>query len=952
MKKQLLMVIALLCTIAQGTWAESVTFNVRSWDEANKKVVITTETKDCYVLEGDHSEDWQFMGSADDLADHYYVVKGDVKFKTINVYGNAHLILADGATLTLTGGLKVEQDNNSACIHIYSQSNDDQEGRLVVTNSYSGAAGIGASEGCNSGGVIIHGGKLDITGGKCAPGIGAGKRTSDVETVIKGEIIIYGGTVKAHGGNYGAGIGGGSGRFHGNYNGDGKIYIYGGTVTATGGELAAGVGGGGAWQSTFPNTAVDGGVGQKVYVYGGTLTAQGGKQGAGIGGGSFGKNEKGNANGGTLEVYGGTVNATGGDYGAGIGGGFACKGATVNISGGVVNAKGGTDAAGIGGGEYGSGGVVTISGGSVRAEGTSYGAGIGGGECNIDNNRGWGNTVTITGGTVIAIAGNDCKGQEESGGSAIGCGQGRNSKSDTKYAGSLEIPDNYSVIAGEKESDIERVFTSSERIAACRWRNYVKIEACQHSTPFVGSDRSEALTYSIDDDVYHTKHCRYCNYTAQEEHSGLFCACGKTNTCRFTEYYPGTEKNTYVEGMTTNVGAGMDFYLPECKTIPNGYTFLGWEMNPDPEDGNEWLAVLSEDIMEAGASVNAQLGQAPAQFYPRFIYDFKDEWQWNDDYTKCTLKINCDALNYTYQVVLTQNDAIVRQYFDDHVEYSIRYTYTNNGYDYKFYTKESVPNVLILRDDTDNNAAIEKYVGKKASTSLQDHKFYIDGTWNPICLPFDVSENDFDTDVIEIKTLESSAFNSSTGTLTLNFVDADVIEAGKPYLIRWNLSEEERNLFNLIGALAGMTDAENNITSYEFEPAYIDNTLRPVETDYANFAGTFSPVSLTASDNSKVYLNTGNMLNYPTADTTIGACRTMFQLNGITMDEVKRIESNIGLTYDATPTGISTIGQSDNLQSYDEAIYDLSGRKVSNGKLSNGQMPKGIYIYKGKKIVM
>ena len=46
------------------------------------------------------------------------------------------------------------------------------------------------------------------------------------------------------------------------------------------------------------------------------------------------------------------------------------------------------------------------------------------------------------------------------------------------------------------------------------------------------------------------------------------------------------------------------------------------------------------------------------------------------------------------------------------------------------------------------------------------------------------------------------------------------------------------------------------------------------------------------------------------------------------------------------------IGQFDNLQFDDDDIYDLSGRKIINGKWSNDQMPKGIYIYKGRKIVV
>lgn len=57
-KKIFLLTIALLCAVAQGAWAESVTFRVRSWDDNNKQVVTTTETKDATVLEGIHKDDW------------------------------------------------------------------------------------------------------------------------------------------------------------------------------------------------------------------------------------------------------------------------------------------------------------------------------------------------------------------------------------------------------------------------------------------------------------------------------------------------------------------------------------------------------------------------------------------------------------------------------------------------------------------------------------------------------------------------------------------------------------------------------------------------------------------------------------------------------------------------------------------------------------------------------
>ena len=508
--KKLLMMIALLCTIVQGAWAESVTFNKRSWDESSKKVVTTETTKDATVLNS--SDDWVPLGANDNQEDHYYVVKGNVSIKTLNCFGKVHLILTDNATLTCTGGIIVQKSNNTH-LYIYSQSDGNNQGRLVVTNSYTGAAGIGCTQGEYAGTIEIHGGNIDATGAKLGAGIGAG-RNSDAEesSSTGGTITIYGGTVKAQGGESGAGIGGGASNRHG-YGGyiqisSGALFtLYGGTVTATGGDRAAGVGGGGGY-AIIDARSMAGGNGGQCYVYGGTLTAQGGLRAAGIGSGSQPLDSHDMINDGTVHIEGGTVNATGGKYGAGIGGGCNSSGGTITIAGGTVTAIGGVDGAGIGGGEDGAGGTITISGGTVRAEGRSYGSGIGAGEFtgnydeNVTAHRGGGPNLTITGGTIIALAGEDCEGREEEGGSAIGCGQGVPEKDASSRAGSLSLPDNYKVTGGDSESNIERVFTSDVREPACRWRNYVKIEACSHTTPTTGDDTSEAVTYTVDTDQH------------------------------------------------------------------------------------------------------------------------------------------------------------------------------------------------------------------------------------------------------------------------------------------------------------------------------------------------------------------------------------------------------------------------------------------------------------------
>lgn len=112
---------------------------------------------------------------------------------------------------------------------------------------------------------------------------------------------------------------------------------------------------------------------------------------------------------GKVTIEGGTLLLQFNGYGAGIGVGNGSQeknAGEIIINGGYVEVKGasGGGAAGIGGGGNGRnnggyGGTITINGGTVIAEGSGEGAGIGGGK------QGDGGQITITGGTVVAIGG-------------------------------------------------------------------------------------------------------------------------------------------------------------------------------------------------------------------------------------------------------------------------------------------------------------------------------------------------------------------------------------------------------------------------------------------------------------------------------------------------------------------------------------------------------------------
>ena len=75
--------------------------------------------------------------------------------------------------------------------------------------------------------------------------------------------------------------------------------------------------------------------------------------------------------------------------------------------------------------------------------------------------------------------------------------------------------------------------------------------------------------------------------------------------------------------------------------------------------------------------------------------------------------------------------------------------------------------------------------GEELSISLNGRMLYRDGSWNTLCLPFDIP--DIQSTLLRgatIKTLSTAEYNN--GMLTMNFSqNLNSIEAGKPYIVKW-----------------------------------------------------------------------------------------------------------------------------------------------------------------------
>jgi hypothetical protein len=181
-----------------------------------------------------------------------------------------------------------------------------------------------------------------------------------------------------------------------------------------------------------------------------------------------------------------------------------------------------------------------------------------------------------------------------------------------------------------------------------------------------------------------------------------------------------------------------------------------------------------------------------------------------------------------------------------------------------------------------------------------------------------------------VKTLGSSSYDSSTGTLTLNFEDVTDIEAGKPYIVKW-----ARHMDDLIDPV--------------FMYVTISTRLYPVTTTAAEgitvtFAGAFSPMFIRQENKSLLYLEDNNKLFYPDGETTLGSCRAHFRLTGFEASgaPVTNVKTNLGNDFG---TGISlTPDLSPRRGEQDDAVYNLSGQRLSKPQ-------KGVNIVNGRKVL-
>ena len=275
-------------------------------------------------------------------------------------------------------------------------------------------------------------------------------------------------------------------------------------------------------------------------------------------------------------------------------------------------------------------------------------------------------------------------------------------------------------------------------------------------------------------------------------------------------------------------------------------------------------------------------------------------------------------------------------------------------------------------DDLDNMPLIGYYLNRGTiNAKFNGRKLYKDGAWNTLCLPFNMTAEQLSASPLNGATIcemdvtgwyndknernetYSNDYSYQTSLvqdprdnekyiLYLYFQNATSIEAGKPYLVKWDKPDgyDENPTFKNVTIKASL----NTIESYDGSVLFV-----PI----------FSPTVLEKGNWQNLYVGANNILKYPSSskDFTLNSFRGYFQLMAGDEPASNPLARSINIVSNIDDnnetTGIvdnkhETITNNHSLfESVAKHWYTLDGRKL-DGKPTK----KGLYIHNGNKLVI
>ena len=252
--------------------------------------------------------------------------------------------------------------------------------------------------------------------------------------------------------------------------------------------------------------------------------------------------------------------------------------------------------------------------------------------------------------------------------------------------------------------------------------------------------------------------------------------------------------------------------------------------------------------------------------------------------------------------------------------------------DFLFFTTLNNPTDLVLDDSGNNTSTLTAYEGINTNVTISNRTFWKNGTWQGICLPFDVDVENSILAGADVRTLESCT--QVGNEIYMNcLTPVTEMKAGTPYIIKW--------------------DGGTDIVNPSFESVIIDLADRDIRLDGGyglgaynrNSGGSSNAVysSIECTSNQEyVCLMSGTSVLVPVTEDAgflIHAFDIMFSVQDLYTEGIV-VLLNTGEFNDII-TGIKTTA--DGQQPTE--IYNLAGMRLN-------KVQKGINIINGRKMIV
>lgn len=262
----------------------------------------------------------------------------------------------------------------------------------------------------------------------------------------------------------------------------------------------------------------------------------------------------------------------------------------------------------------------------------------------------------------------------------------------------------------------------------------------------------------------------------------------------------------------------------------------------------------------------------------------------------------------------------------DHRPVVVEFKYIRSG--------EELPLTIELDNDAQDNSKTIADVGTlKADVTLAGRTLYKDGSWNTLCLPFDLTLEGSPLEGATAKTLTAATMTGTHVDLTFG-EKVTKLTAGTPYIIMW---EEGDDIVN--PTFSGVT--LSNATGTTVERA--DGKVQ--------FVGYYDAKDITPADEDIYYLTAENQLKYTAVDRTLKACRAYFRFKA---PEGAAKALTFSLDF-GLPVGVNAPDEAQR-GAENTALFTLAGQRVGNARSvaqgATSHLQKGIYICGGKKMVV